>query len=145
MYYPIQAPYLLDPLFARYVDYSETVVESLADFVICIWSMEAKTAAQGEVQHVILVDGSIDLVVDFDGRAIVYAGMRETKFDDVIRVPERFFGARLKPGAFAALTGRDAEEAMDRMLPLQELDPDFDLEAFLRYRLKRRRRPLLRI
>ena len=77
-----------------------------------------------------VADGCIDLVVDFDGGRIGFSGMRHTNFDYTIALPCRFFGARMKPGAFSQLTGLSASLAMDVFLPFGDIFPDFDETGF---------------
>jgi len=130
MYYPIQVPYILNTDFSRHVSYTETTLETLKDFVICLWEMKPKTKKQVTANHVIVTDGCIDLVVGYDDREIIYAGMSTTAFHDIINVPNRFFGVRLKPGAFEQLTGLPATKAMDVILPIKHVDSDFDMDVF---------------
>jgi len=129
-YYPLQIPYILDQDFARCVKYTEKVVESLKDFLICLWTMEPLNFDDQYPNNVIMTDGCIDLVVLFDEQQIGYSGMSTTKFNDIIDIPHRYFGARLKPGAFAQLTGLPANRAMDNWLPISEVDSNFDHDHF---------------
>ena len=130
MYYPLQIPYLLDETFSSWVRYRETVSEALSPFVICHWEMQAPTMDSACARNIIVADGCIDLVVDFDGRQIGFSGMRQTVFDDTISGPCYFFGARMKPGAFSQMTGLPASTAMNQFLPLCEVFPDFDADDF---------------
>ena len=126
MYYPLQVPYLLDETYAKYINYTEEIPPSITDFAICIWQMTPLKHDLKPVNHVILFDGGIDLVIDYDNQQIGYAGMSKTVFDDTMFSPHRFMGVRLKPGAFQQLTGLSAENAMDRFLRLEEIDTSFD-------------------
>ena len=130
MYYPIQAPYLLNSEFLKHVDYQEKRIALLDDFLICLWSMTPKTTSSAVVNNVIAFDGCIDLVISPADKMIIFAGMSQTIFDDPMELPANWYGFRLKPGAFHALTGLDANLAMDKTLHLHEFDKDFDYAPF---------------
>lgn len=130
MYYPVQVPYILNSNFSRHILYSEEIVPSLQDFVICFWEMQPRSSEETSVTNVVLVDGCIDLIVDYDNRQIGFAGMSKTDFHFTIKLPTRFFGARLKPGAFEQLTELPAKSAMDTFLPLETADSNFDIDGF---------------
>jgi len=130
MYYPIQVPYVLSEAFSQHILYSEEVVDSLQDFVICIWEMKPRSSDVAVVTHVIVADGCIDLVVDYDNREVGFAGMSRTKFDDAILAPLRLCGVRMKPGEFEQLTGMPATAAMDSFVSLEAIDTNFDRDAF---------------
>ena len=130
MYTPLQIPYILGSDYSHHVAYTEEIVPALSDFAVCLWEMQPRSSEEASVQHVILADGCIDLVVDYDGKEIGYVGMSKTEFQDIVRTPDRHFGARLKPGAFRQLTGLPATKAMDTFLPLKTIDASFDADAF---------------
>lgn len=130
MYYPIQIPYLLQKEFSENVSYTETVVEALQRFVICFWEMQPRSDKKITVENIILADGCIDLVVDWDKKQIGFAGMSKTDFHFKLEMPGRSFGARLMPGAFCQLTGLPATAAMDCFLPINDIDPTFDTDVF---------------
>lgn len=130
MYYPIQLPFLLNEDFTRVMRYHEKTMLQENDFILCFWSMLPKNAEQMKVTNVIIADGCIDLIVDFDQKLIGFSGTRQTDFDYEIQAPARFLGARMLPGAFHQLTGLSAEEAMDKFLLLAEVFSDFDQELF---------------
>lgn len=130
MYYPIQIPFILNKAFAKSVKYSEEIVPQLQDFVICVWEMCSRPEQSEAVENIIVTDGCIDLVVNFDMKQIGFAGMSKTLFDDKIYSRSRFMGARLKPGAFCAITGIPATKAMDKFLMLREFDKNFDAAHF---------------
>jgi len=130
MYYPIQIPYILNKSFAESVRYSEEIVPQLQDFVICLWEMQPRAEQRIIADNVIVADGCIDLVVDYKWKEIGFAGMSKTVFDDKIQTPSQYVGARLKPGAFHAITGLSATEAMDKFLPLDKVDKNFDTQSF---------------
>jgi len=92
--------------------------------------MRPRSSERAFATNVIVIDGCIDLVVDFDAKHIGYAGMSKTVFQDKMDLPGRFLGARLKPGAFAELTGLPAKAAMDTYLPLERADANFDTAHF---------------
>jgi len=130
MYYPIQIPYALDKVFAEYIRYSEEIVPGFQDFVICLWEMRPLSNAEKTVENIIVADGCIDLVVDYDSKKIGFAGMSKTDFHYKINLPSRSMGARFKPGAFYAITNIPATKAMDNFLPIGVIDNDFDIESF---------------
>ncbi len=61
--------------------------------------------------------------------------MSKTDFNFTTTFPEKYLGFRLKPGAFFALTGTCATVAMDRVLPLERLDPQFNKDSFFEMEL----------
>jgi AraC-like DNA-binding protein len=137
VYYPVQIPFILNQRFAEGIRYTEEVSQSLGAFVICFWEMaplgralRVQVGGASEINNVIVTDGCIDLVVEYDSRRIGYAGMRKTEFHYTVDSTERCMGARLKPGAFHQLTGLPADRAMDAFLPLAAVDPAFDADAF---------------
>lgn len=129
-YYPIQIPYLLDERFVEQVAYQEEVVEALDDFVICYWQMLPRETAAQELDNIIILDGCIDLIVDFSQQLIGFSGMSQTEYHFPMTLPAAFMGLRLKPGAFCQLTSREAAEAVDAFLPLTTVFADFDQAAF---------------
>jgi AraC-like DNA-binding protein len=69
-------------------------------------------------------------VVLNDMQQIGFSGMSKTDFNFEIKLPSRFFGIRLKPGAFHQLTDLPAIVAIDAFFPLQQFDKSFDEEQF---------------
>lgn len=130
MYYPVQVPYILNSDFSRHIAYSEKTVEPLRDFVICVWEMQPRSSEKTTVTNIIAADGCIDLVVNYDNKQIGFAGMSKTDFNFSIELPNKSFGARLKPGAFEQLTGLPATAAMDSFLPPETVFSDFDVDRF---------------
>ncbi|MDR2833952.1 MAG: helix-turn-helix domain-containing protein [Streptococcaceae bacterium] len=128
MYYPITIPDILVDSYDDYISYKETIIPTLKDFVICFWETQPVIQENKEISHIILFDGGIDLVVDYDNQEIYYAGMSKTVFDLTFHNTNRHFGVRLKPGAFHQLTGFSAKRAMDVLLPIHETDSTFDEE-----------------
>ena len=131
MYYPIQIPYILSKPFAKSISYKEEIIPRFQDFVLCLWEMRPVSGEKAVVgDHIILADGCIDLVADFEKKEIGFSGMSKTVFDDEINTPHCHYGARFKPGAFHAITGIPATEAMDRFLPINSVDKHFDVDSF---------------
>lgn len=128
MYYPIQLPFLLNEDFTRVMTYREIIIPECSDFVLCFWSMYPKVAVQTRVRNVIIADGCIDLIVDFDQKMLFFTGNQQTDFDYEIQTPAHFFGARMMPGAFHQLTGLPAEAAMDEFILLSDVFDDLDQE-----------------
>ena len=130
MYYPVQIPFVLNKEFSDAVTYSEQIIAAYRDFVICLWEMRPRTREKKVVENIIITDGCIDLVVDHDAGRIGFAGMSKTDFHYKLGLPAASFGARLKPGAFYALTGIPASNVMDTFLPLADFDAAFDAGTF---------------
>ncbi len=130
MYYPIQIPYILNKTFSESITYSEEIVADFNDFVICLWEMQPLSNSNRTVENIIIADACIDLVVDYDGKRIGFAGMSKTEFHFKITMPSYSMGARLRPGAFHAITNIPASEAMDTFLPINAFDKNFDTETF---------------
>lgn len=130
MYYPIQLPFLLNKEFTRAMVYREQLIPECSEFVLCFWSMWSKTQEQVRVKNVIIADGCIDLIADFDQKQLFFTGNQQTDFDYELETPARFLGARMMPGAFHQLTGLSAVAAMDDFVLLQAVFDDFDQESF---------------
>lgn len=126
MYYPIQIPYILTNAFSEYMAYSEMVSRECLDFVICFWKMIPQSSAAVPIRNIIVADGCIDLVVNYDDKEIGFSGMSKTEFSFIVNMPKHFMGARLAPGAFHQLTGLSAGAAMDAYLPVESVWADFD-------------------
>lgn len=130
MYYPIQIPYILNKEFAESIKYSEEIIPNLKDFAICYWEMQSLFNVEKTVENIIIADGCIDLVVDYDGKRIGFAGMSKTDFNFKINLPNNSMGVRLKPGAFYAITNIPANKAMDNYILINTIDKNFDVKRF---------------
>lgn len=130
MYKPIQIPYILSKEFSDAIEYTEESVPSLSDFLICFWEMQPKIKQNKTVKNIIITDGCIDLVVDFDGKSIGFAGMDKTDFNFEISLMSQSFGARFKPSVFNTITGIPASKAMNAFLSIDLIDKNFDIELF---------------
>ena len=130
MYYPIQIPYVLNKTFSQNIKYMEEPAEECGGFVICFWETQPLSNCVFSVTNIIVADGCIDIVVNFDERVIGFSGMSQTNFDYQIEQSARFMGARLMPGAFHQLTGLSASIAMDAFLPITAVYKDFDSALF---------------
>lgn len=130
MYYPIQIPYILDEVFLRQIEYKEKVVKEISDFIICYWQMKSSNAKKVLLDNIIIVDGCIDLIVDFDNKAIGFSGMSKSNFHFPIQSPAMFMGLRLMPATFHQLTEKPAYVAMDNFVPLTTIYSDFDIDSF---------------
>jgi hypothetical protein len=130
MYYPVQIPFILNQRFAEAIRYTEEIPQQSGNFVICFWEMTPLAKQEIEVDNVIVTDGCIDLVVDYDGKQICYAGASKTDFHYRVDSTSRYMGARLKPGAFHQLTGLPASAAMNTFLSLDTVDKAFVFDAF---------------
>lgn len=130
MYYPIQIPFILSQTFEEHVSFEEEISLELKEFVICFWETKYISDSKKVVNNIIIPDGCIDLIVDYQRQEIGFSGMSQTNFHYEIVNPANFIGARLKPGAFYQLTGIPATEAMDNFLSLSTIDPEFDYAKF---------------
>jgi AraC-like DNA-binding protein len=130
MYYPIQIPYILDKAFSEAFLYAEEIVPDYQDFLICLWSIQPLTDSEKTVNNIIIADGCIDLVANYKEKRIDFIGMSKTNFEFKIDAQSCYIGARLKPGAFHAITNIPASEAMDTFLPLNTVDKNFDTNSF---------------
>ncbi len=130
MYNPIQVPYILDDEFKENFVYTETVLDNYADCIICLWEIRSKNKVKTTAVNTIVMDGCVDLVVDFDSKNIGFAGMSKTDFEFKITSPCNYFGIRFMPGIFYELTGIDTSEVMDAFVPLESVFSDFDFNKF---------------
>ena len=133
-YNPIQPHHLFSEDYSEKIKCTETVIPELSDVLICMWE-SFSVDLTGSVADVIVPDGCIDLIVNVLDKSIFYSGIsmltdEQTNFNFITTFPEHYFGFRLKPGAFLALTGMQATVAMDRPTPLEEIDPHFDKARF---------------
>jgi len=129
MYYPIQIPYILNKDFAKSIQYKEEIVPHIQDFVICLWEMQPISEQKATVNNIIVADGCIDLVMDYNEKQIGFAGMGKTNFNYKIKSPSYHYGARFKPGAFYSLTNIPATEVMDTFLPIKKVDKNFNVRS----------------
>ena len=134
MYRPLQPHQLFNENFEEKIKHTETTVPELSDVLICMWE-SISVDITGSLVDVIVADGCIDLVVNVLDKSIFYSGMSETNFNFISIFPEHYFGFRLKPGAFWALTGSCATVAMDRPMPLEEIDPHFGKDGFFKMKV----------
>jgi len=129
MYQPLQPHHLFNENYEEKIKCTETTLPELSDILICMWESVAVDITGGIVD-VIVADSCIDLVVNVLDKSIFYSGMSKTNFNFISMFPEHYFGFRLKPGAFFALTGLEATVAMDNILPLGEVDLHFNEDKF---------------
>lgn len=130
MYYPIQIPYILDETFLEQINYREEIIQEISNFVICYWQMTPIKNEIISLDNIIILDGCVDLIVDFDNQVIGFSGMSESNFHFRIQLPSRFMGLRLMPATFHQLTGKHSREAMDNFLSLAEIYTDFNFDYF---------------
>jgi len=129
MYKPLQPHHLFNRDYEEKIKYTSTIIPELSDVLICMWE-SISVDITGSLTDVIVADGCIDLIVNVIDKAIYYCGLSKTKFNFNSMFPEHYFGFRLKPGAFYALTGAHATAAMDDILPLEDVDSQFDKDSF---------------
>lgn len=130
MYYPVQIPYILGKSFAEAIKYTEEIFYDFQDFVICFWEMQPVTNDEKTVENIIIADGCIDLVFDYQQKQLGFSGMTETEFNFKLNLPSYFMGARLKPGAFHAITNIPAYKAMNTFIPITQTDKNFNTDIF---------------
>lgn len=92
--------------------------------------MTTKKLTELTLDNIIILDGCIDLIVDFNQQIIGFSGMRKTDFHFKIKLPADYLGFRLMPGVFHQLTNRAPQQAMDQFLPLIDVFPEFDSDYF---------------
>lgn len=126
MYYPVQIPFILDPTFSQSMQYTETAATECGGFVICFWEMQPLSDERLFVENIVVADACIDLIVSYDDHEIGFTGMSKTNFNFKLKLPKRYIGARLMPGAFHQLTGLPAAAAMDSFLPVEAAFKDFN-------------------
>ncbi len=126
MYNPIQLPYILDIEFKENFVYTETVLVGYTDYIICLWEIRSKNKVETTAFNTIVMDGCVDLVVDFESKNIGFAGMSKTDFEFKIESPCNYFGIRFMPGVFYELTGIDTSEVMDTFVSIESVFSDFD-------------------
>ncbi|MBP2100207.1 DUF6597 domain-containing transcriptional factor [Enterococcus rivorum] len=129
-YFPIQIPYLLNKDFNRSILYSEEIDSNFEELIICFWKSIPRNEATYLSKNVIVPDGCIDLVVDFTNKRIGLSGMSKTNFDFSVKPDESYFGLRFLPGAVSEFFDIDGSSAMDRFIPISEIDSYFDSETF---------------
>lgn len=130
MYNPIQIPYMLNHEFNKHVRYVEKKYPLFERFFICFWEMTSLPNTDECVDNIIIPDGCIDLIVDYKNKRIGYAGMSKTSFHFKISPNSQYLGVRMKPGAFNQLTQVSAYQVMDKFIPINDIDHDFDLKNF---------------
>jgi len=132
MYNPIQIPYILNKTFASSIQYTEEMIPQFLDFIICLWEMQPISKQKSTVENIIVADGCIDLVVDYNEKQIGFAGMSKTDFNFKIYAPSYYYGVRFKPGAFYAITGIHATDVMNTFLLIKKVDQNFDVQSFFK-------------
>lgn len=131
MYYPKQIPYLLERNFKENISYHEYRYEELSAFCMCIWQMKSKNYVKKTAINNILPDACIDVVIDFVGKTICFAGFSKETIKLELDKKIDFMGVRFKPGAFSALFGVSAERIMDQPIDFMQIDGDEDFLTIL--------------
>jgi|SRR5262245_21738966 len=118
----------------RYREYSPS--PALSPFVECYWARTVDPmCAGGQDPHRVVPDGCIDILVEFDGRAVEAGTRISAGFGDrasVVGTMSRplivnaapatcFIGVRFKPGKATQFLGVTAGELTDRSIPLEEI------------------------
>ena len=129
MYQPLQPHQIFNDGFEEKIAYTQHHVPQLNDVLTCLWE-SISIPQEGTLNDVIVADGCIDLIVNVVDQTIYFTGLSRTNFHFTSTFPEHFFGFRLRPGAFFALTGIEAAKAMDNPIPFSEVHPSFDFTGF---------------
>ena len=127
MYYPKQIPYVLDQAFRSYIDYEEFRYQELEDYCLCIWTMRSKHILDKTIYNYILPDACIDLIIDFSRKAIYFSGYSKETIPFALDQSIDYMGVRLKPGAFHAVFGIDADKVMDHAIVLSSTESIYDI------------------
>lgn len=132
MYYPKQIPYLLDKEFQNNINYEEYHIQELDDYCMCIWQMQSKKVLDRTIYNYILPDACIDIVIDFTGKSICFAGF--SKETQLLRLNGKvdYMGVRLKPSSFYFLFGISAEKIMDHTIAFSEIDSINSIDEILK-------------
>lgn len=133
MYYPKQIPYLLDQEFKAHVAYTEHRLKSLESHCMCIWEMQSRHILDKTIYNYILPDACIDVVINFTEKTLCVAGFSRETIPFELNQKIDFMGVRMRPGAFRALFGVNADEIMDHPAPLSEIDHNAKLDQILAY------------
>ena len=131
MYYPVQLPFVFNKKFKESILYTENnqgILEFYCNFVVCEWEMHSVKFFNEAIDNIIIPDGCIDLIVDYNNKEIGFAGMSKTDFNYKIFNPCCYFGIRLKPGAFYQLTNISAGDVMDNFISLDVIDGTIDFD-----------------
>lgn len=126
MYNPIQILYILNLEENRNIDYREEKDDDFNNTIICFGQIEAK----GVANNIIIPDGCIDLVIDYDSKQIGLSGMAKTDFNFKVKSNNLYLGARFFPGTIYKLFEMSCEKIMDNYINIQNIDNNFDIERF---------------
>lgn len=126
-YYPKQIPHFLNHEFKNHILYKEHIIQELNEYCMCIWEMKTQKKSNKIINNNVLPDACIDIVIDFIGKKICFAGFSSDT--EVLKLSEEidFLGVRMKPGAFYALFHVDASKIMDNPIPFNQIDEEYDL------------------
>lgn len=127
MYYPKQLPYLFDNKFSENVEYKEYLIDILKNCCFCIWSMNSKKIVNETIYNYILPDACIDIVIDFTNKTIFFAGFSKETIPFELNKKIEFLGVRFKPGIFNAIYDIPADKIMDKEIPFNNIEKEFDL------------------
>lgn len=128
MFYPIQIPTILDPIFKKYIDYQEFHFEKTADYIMCVWVMQADDISNETIYNTVLPDGCIDLIFDFSTKTIGFAATYKATVKQQIDTPFDFMGIRFRPGSFYALYNFPSEAVIDAFIPYEILETQLALK-----------------
>ena len=98
------------------MQYRERVVNPIARWVECLWSVDAPEALRG---YSVLPDGCIDIIYASGRLQVTGAMSREKRFD--LPAGTRTIGIRFHPGMAGHFLRLPAQEITDCTIPLEEL------------------------
>jgi len=114
----------------------------LRQLIACYWQIRSKATAQAPVQHRILPDACMDLLLDLEAwrergaaAAITFVGTMTRAMQIELCSRIDLFGIRFRPGGAAALLRSDLHETTDREIPLADVWtplPDVVIEELAR-------------
>lgn len=131
MYYPKQIPYLLNKEFKENILYQEYNIKELEDYCMCIWTMKSKKISDKKISNNVLPDACIDIVMDFVDKTICFAGFSKDTMVLELNKDIDFMGVRLKPGVFYLLFNIQADKVMDKGIPFNDIEKDFNMDKIL--------------
>lgn len=131
MYYPKQIPYLLDKEFKENIEYTEYEIKELENYCMCIWTMKSKKVLDKTISNNILPDACIDIVIDFVNNTICFAGFSKETEPFELNKKIDYMGVRLKPSIFHLLFNIRSDKIMDKEIPFDTIEKEFNLYKIL--------------
>jgi len=130
MYYPYQIPSVLDEFFKNNLTYKEYRVNSLIDYCFCIWEIRSHSFIENTVNNVVIPDGCIDLIIDFQSKEMYFAAFSKNTKNIGLTGNIDFLGIRFKPGAFFLLFNTPSNKVMDNVVDFASIDNETIVKIF---------------